>query len=47
MIILFFDQLLPNLTYAETVTVHCKFNGSVKANDKEFTIEYCNSFNSD
>ncbi|XP_025994604.1 structural maintenance of chromosomes protein 5 [Solenopsis invicta] len=43
-------KLLPNLTYTETVTVHCVFNGSVKSDDEEFIFdieEYCNSLNSD
>ncbi|XP_012530407.1 structural maintenance of chromosomes protein 5 [Monomorium pharaonis] len=39
-------KLLPDLTYTETVTVHCVFNGSVKADDQEFSFDiedYCNS----
>ncbi|XP_071634268.1 structural maintenance of chromosomes protein 5 [Temnothorax longispinosus] len=38
-------KLLPGLSYAETVTVHCVFNGSVKADDEEFEFnveDYCN-----
>ncbi|XP_071557366.1 structural maintenance of chromosomes protein 5 [Temnothorax nylanderi] len=38
-------KLLPGLSYAETVTVHCIFNGSVKADDEEFEFnveDYCN-----
>lgn len=37
-------KLLPDLTYAETVTVHCVFNG-FKADDVEFNFDmqdYCN-----
>ncbi|KYQ56942.1 Structural maintenance of chromosomes protein 5 [Trachymyrmex zeteki] len=38
-------KLLPKLSYAETVTVHCVFNGTVGANDDDFEFnveDYCN-----
>ncbi|KAL0107255.1 hypothetical protein PUN28_015650 [Cardiocondyla obscurior] len=38
-------KLLPDLTYAETVTVHCVFNGLVKTDDEKFEFDvedYCN-----
>ncbi|XP_011880783.1 PREDICTED: structural maintenance of chromosomes protein 5 [Vollenhovia emeryi] len=38
-------KLLPDLTYSETVTVHCVFNGSIKADEEEFEFDvesYCN-----
>jgi len=40
-----FQQLLPKLSYTETVTVHCVFNGTVKADNEDFEFDvkdYCN-----
>ncbi|KAL6263333.1 hypothetical protein P5V15_006130 [Pogonomyrmex californicus] len=38
-------KLLPDLSYAETVTVHCVFNGSVNTDEEKFDFDiedYCN-----
>ncbi|XP_012059137.1 PREDICTED: structural maintenance of chromosomes protein 5 [Atta cephalotes] len=38
-------KLLPKLSYTETVTVHCVFNGTVKADNEDFEFDvkdYCN-----
>lgn len=46
LLIVSFQQLLPDLMYAETVTVHCVYNGpAVNLNDADFEFDteaYCN-----